>query len=248
MRILGIDTATSTASVALLDDENLIGEEIRSNGAKLGNGGAPHVKGNHAEIILPLIQSILAKARIGVADLSGVAVSIGPGSFTGLRIGLATAKGIAYDWGLPIVGISTLLANAARAIDFDGMICSLLDARKGEVYVSLFRRSGGVVSRLTDEQVIPINAALTLLRAHYSAADAVPLLVIGDGAPAYEQLLSSALGANARLSVGERYPSVASRVAELARARIKSESVDDLGTLVPVYLRRPEAEKKKILS
>ncbi len=248
MRILGIDSATSSASVALVDDENLLGEEIRDNRAEGKNGAARSAKGNHAEIILPLIQSVLSRARMDAADLSGIGVSIGPGSFTGLRIGLATVKGIAYDWGLPVVGISTLEANAARVTGFNGLVCSMLDARKGEVYVSLFRSSAEKFTRLTTEVVTSINSAIDLVQNYYGAAEGASLAIVGDGAQAYEELLFNSFGVKVLLSAGNDYPTVASQVARFARQRIMTRTLDDVGTLVPVYLRRPEAESKKIIN
>ncbi|HEY3166171.1 MAG TPA: tRNA (adenosine(37)-N6)-threonylcarbamoyltransferase complex dimerization subunit type 1 TsaB, partial [Candidatus Binatia bacterium] len=147
MRILGIDTATAAASVALIEDGKLVAEEIQSKTGKSSDREMGQRRGNHAEIVLPLIQSVLGKTRTTAADLSGIGISIGPGSFTGLRIGLATAKGIAYECGLPLVGVSTLQANAARVTGFDGIVCSLLDARKSEVYFALFRRIGADFER-----------------------------------------------------------------------------------------------------
>jgi tRNA threonylcarbamoyladenosine biosynthesis protein TsaB len=248
MRILGIDTATSSASAALVDDENLIGEEIWDNRALCKNGAARSAKGTHAEIILPLIQSVLSTARIDTADLSGIGVSIGPGSFTGLRIGLATIKGIAYDWGLPVVGISTLQANAARVTSFNGLVCSMLDARKGEVYWSLFRSSGEKFTRLTTESVTSISSAIDRVQNYYCAADGASLVIVGDGAKAYKKLLFNSFGTNVLLSTGNDYPTVAAQVARFARQRIMTHTLDDVGALVPVYLRRPEAESKKIIN
>src|ERR1700754_2616032 len=105
--ILGIDTATSTASAALVENGRLLGEQIHGDRSPAPSSGISTPKGNHAEIVLPLIQSLLKPTGTSIDALCGIAVSIGPGSFTGLRIGLATAKGIAYERGLPIVGVST---------------------------------------------------------------------------------------------------------------------------------------------
>ncbi len=245
MRILGVDSATANASVALVDDGELLAEEVLVTTKEVNAAAAPQLRGNHAEIILPLIESVLSKARLTVTDLAGIAVSIGPGSFTGLRIGLATVKGVAYDSGVPVVGISTLHANAARVTNFDGLICSMLDARKGEVYMSLFRRSGENLTRITTDTVMSINYAIDAMRNHHScAADGASLLVVGDGAKAYEKLLSDSFGTTALLSASENYPSVASRIAIIAHSRIMTQSVEDVGTLAPVYLRRAEAENK----
>src|SRR5918996_451671 len=211
MIILGIDTATAIASVALVEDGKLTAEEIQNNPGKSSTGTVAQPRGNHAEIVLPLIQSILTHARVAVADLSGIAVSIGPGSFTGLRVGLATAKGIAYECGLPLVGVSTLHANAARVPNFDGIICSLLDARKNEVYFALFRGEADQIKRITEDAISPISDALEQVM---KCEDAVSgsLLFIGDGARVYQKLLTSKFGVSARISAGNGYSSVAAQV------------------------------------
>jgi tRNA threonylcarbamoyladenosine biosynthesis protein TsaB len=245
VRILGVDTATPRASVALVEDGALLGEEVYGGTEDAAHGAASQPRKNHAEIILPLIHSVLANAHMTVADLSGIAVSIGPGSFTGLRIGLATAKGIAYGWGLPAVGISTLLATGATALAFDGTICVLLDARKSEVYLGFFRREGKTISAVSDESVTSISSAVDLMRKYTSNGSS--LLAIGEGAKAYERFLIDSLGASLTLAPSENLPSVASQVALLAQERIGVGSVDDLGALAPVYLRRSEAENKKNL-
>ena len=121
-------------------------------------------KVGHAEIILPLVASVFAKARASLSDLDGIAVSIGPGSFTGLRIGLSTVKGLAYGGQLPVAGVSTLLAIAARVCAFDGLICSMLDARKNEAYASFFRPMGGYLTRLTEDAIAPIHAVVDQAR------------------------------------------------------------------------------------
>jgi len=238
VRILGVDTATSTASVALIEDEALLAEEI------YGAAAPGEARKNHAEIILPLIQSLLSKARIALADLSGIAVSIGPGSFTGLRIGLATVKGLVYDSGLPAVGVSTLLATAATAARSDGAVCALLDARKREVYFGLFRCEGKTLRAIGVESVTSIHAAIESLRPHTSAG--APLIAVGDGARVYEEILRDALDGGLELAK-ENKSSVAAQAAFLARDRLARAATDDVGALLPVYLRRPEAESKKMI-
>ena len=244
MRILGIDTAIATASVALIQDGELLAEEIHSGPAKRNNSPGFQPLGNHAEVVLPLIESLFEKAQITVQELSGIAVSIGPGSFTGLRIGLATAKGIAYESGLPLVGISTLHANAARVNHFKGIIASLLDARKSELYLALFRRDNVTTTRLTPDSVVSLDSAVKLVQ-KYCVGSSEDLLLVGDGAKAYERRWIDALGPPARTSGGACYPSVASQVAMLASQSFVSSSLDDVGTLTPVYLRLSEAENKR---
>ena len=241
MIILGLDTATPTASVALIEDGKLVAEEVYDKSRKLEQSSVIHPKGNHSETVLPLIQSILGQENISLTALSGLAVSIGPGSFTGLRIALATVKGIAYEWGVPVVGVSTLLANAARVKDHEGIICSLLDARKQEVYAAMFHRQGQTLTPLSEERVCSIDAAIESLR---QAGEASPL-VIGDGAKAYEPLLLKAFGATVRISTGDEFGSVAAQVAALSWRRFADHASDDLANLVPVYLRSSEAENKR---
>lgn len=244
MRILGIDTAIPTASVALIQDGELLAEEIHTSPTKRSNSPGFQPLGNHAEVVLPLIEALFEKAQITVQQLSGIAVSIGPGSFTGLRIGLATAKGIAYESGLPLVGISTLHANAARVNHFEGIIASLLDARKSELYLAIFRRDSVTATRLTSDSIVSLDSAVELVRKCCVGSNE-DLLLVGDGAKAYERRWIDALGTLARTSGGACYPSIASQVAMLASQRFVNSSLDDVGTLTPVYLRLSEAEKQK---
>jgi tRNA threonylcarbamoyladenosine biosynthesis protein TsaB len=245
MKILGVDTAIPTASVALIDNGDLIVESLQGESLfKSDFGKSAQAIGNHAEIILPLIQSLFGKTRVKLEDLSGISLSIGPGSFTGLRIGLATAKGLAYDAGLPLVGISTLWAMAARVNDFNGIIGALLDARKGEVYVALFRRHDQSLNRLTEDAVLSIESAIDLFK-NFHADRALPLLLIGNGAIAHERKLRTALADWPVISNGTGYASVASWVALLALPRFAAASFDDIGVLAPIYLRMSEAQTRR---
>jgi len=241
MRILGIDTAIPTASVALVEDGELLIEEIQA-----GPGGCDDHRhgpvGNHAAVLLPLLQLLFEKAQIPPNDLSGLSISIGPGSFTGLRIGLATAKGMAYESNLPLVGVSTLHANAARVRNFEGVIGSMVDARKGEVYLAFFCSHQKNITRLTPDAVLSLRSATDLVREYQK--DSGSALLIGSGAQAYEIELSESLGPSVRLST-DGDSSVAAQVALLACERFASGAFDDVGTLAPVYLRASEAETKR---
>jgi tRNA threonylcarbamoyladenosine biosynthesis protein TsaB len=243
MRILGIDTATPTASVALIEDQKILAEQIYRKAKISSDPAAPPPKGNHAEVILPLIRALLDGASLSLGELSGIAVTIGPGSFTGLRIALATVKGIAYECGLPVVGVSTLHANAARVVD-DGLICSLLDARKQEVYAALFRRAGKDLTRLSEDAVLCVRSVSELL----SDCGAVMPLLVGDGASAYEIQLRKYFGDAMRFSTGDEFGSVAAQAALLARQRFLAAATDNLGALSPLYLRPSEAQSKRFIA
>ena len=235
MRILGIDTATSIASAALIEDDCIIAEQIHGSPDR---SQTTTLKANHAEVVLPLVEAVLRDAAVSLRDLSGLAVSIGPGSFTGLRIGLSTVKGLAYGLEIPVVGVSTLLANAARVENFAGSICSFLDARKQEVYAALFRRAGDGLTRITQDRA----AGATEIAELAGKLPGGPCLFIGDGAIKYEKLLVDAFGDRAILTAGDKYPSLASAVARLSQKQIRENDGNSLTALVPIYLRPAEAE------
>jgi tRNA threonylcarbamoyladenosine biosynthesis protein TsaB len=234
VRILGIDTATSIASVALIEDRELISEETHppKDGILSVRAGA-----NHAETILPLMDAVLARCGWSLEDLSGLAVSIGPGSFTGLRIGLSTVKGLVYSSRLPVVGVSTLLANAMRVCEWEGLICSVLDARKNEVYAALFRRQGPTLERLTEDVVAPAESIVNMVQSLHD-----PCLFIGEGAEVYRQLLSDRLAFKAHLPGTGNLPSVATAVARASEERLRRNEVDRVDTLMPLYARPSQAE------
>jgi tRNA threonylcarbamoyladenosine biosynthesis protein TsaB len=240
MRILGIDTATTIASVALVENGELLAEEIYPRPNAI-SPSASHPKKNHAEIVIPLIESVLAQACVVLNDIGGVAVSIGPGSFTGVRIGLSTVKGLMYGWNLPVVGISTLQAYASGITCSEDLICALLDARKKEVYMAIFRRFGAKVERLTEDLVMPVALAIENIAEH---AQNRSCLLIGEGAQVYASEFQSVYGRDVRVDLEQRQRSVAAAVAYLGWQRIARSEADDLAGLLPVYVRPSEAESK----
>ena len=241
MRILGIDTATSTASVALIGNGKIIAEQISEPRNPYSETAIARPKSNHAEIILPLIELLLQQAGCNLGGISGFAISIGPGSFTGLRIGLSTLKGLAYGDSIPVVGISTLIANAARVTNHEGLICSFLNARKNEAYAALFRKEGDALYRITEDAAASAKAVVEQVALLGGAA---PCLFLGDGVMAYGDLIRGYFGARARLSTGECFPSVAAAAARLSIGRFKPENDAAVGAMVPTYLRAPECETR----
>lgn len=239
MLILSIDTATSQASVALVEDAKLVCEEVASPAA--GSGAAPR-RGNHAQSLLPLIDKLLARRGAPLSALSAFAVTIGPGSFTGLRVGLSTVKGLAYGSETPIVGVSTLEAVAARVNDREGFIAPFLDARKKEVYGALFYRRGETLERVSDDRVMRPEAFIDSVGRRAAGA---PCVFVGDAVLAYENLVKAELGAKGLLTHGDGYASTAAAAARLALDKIRRREYDPIGPLAPVYLRPSEAELKK---
>jgi tRNA threonylcarbamoyladenosine biosynthesis protein TsaB len=239
MKVLGIDTATSTASIALIENGRILAEEQyppRSEGIPPED----RPKSNYTEILLPLIAAVLRRAGAAtLVDLGGIAASIGPGSFTGVRIGLGTVKGLVYGTAVPTVGISTLHANAARIKEFDGIIGSLLDARKNEVYAAFFRKAGNSLKRMTEDMLIPANRILETVA---SLDQTGPCLFIGDGATAHRGLLQNSPSLSAGIASEDGLLSLAASAALIGEGLFANNAACSVADLAPVYLRRPECE------
>jgi tRNA threonylcarbamoyladenosine biosynthesis protein TsaB len=242
MKILGLDTSISVASVAISEGGRLVAEDFYPRKGSAEGSGA---KSNHAEIILPLVDSVLRPAGIGLSEVAGIAVSIGPGSFTGVRIGLSTVKGLAYGTGMPAVGISTLQAIAARVAGFEGRVCPILDARKGEVYAAVFRIWGNQLERLTQDALMPLLSFLEELR---GPGKPEPCLFIGDGVTAYRPVLERVPDLQIYVADEQSMSSVAASIALLSERQFTDDRAVRLEDLTPVYLRRPECESRMKLT
>jgi tRNA threonylcarbamoyladenosine biosynthesis protein TsaB len=226
MLVLGIDTATKIASVGLVGDGEPLNEE------------SCLAHSNHTETLLPLIARLLSHTGISLSEIHGIGVSIGPGSFTGLRIGLSAVKGFAYALGQHVVAVPTLEALARTVTDWEGNVCPLLDARKGEVYAAFFHREGhGRLERLTPDQVCTPHALLDRF--------ATPCLFLGDGVERYGDLIVERCGPAARLLPFATHHPHGLIVAQMAWKRLSQGESDDLSTLVPSYVRKPDAEFKR---
>lgn len=219
MIVLALDTATTSSAVALFRDGRVVAERRR-------------VITTHSESLLAMIDESFREAGLTPRDLDGVVCGAGPGSFTGLRIGLATAKGLCLALDKPLAMVSTLAAIAARAPD--GRVLAAIDALKGEVYAGLFDVVGGHPERAGDEAVIPPERLLAQL------ADWMPGVVVGSGALKYPQLVVP----GARLLDSDPGPHPAD-LARLGAARLAAGLADDLATAAPAYLRPSEAELVK---
>ena len=218
MRVLALEASSLAGGVALLDDERLVAEYLLD------------VSVTHSERLLAAVDRVLADARWTPRALGGLAVAIGPGSFTGLRIAVSTVKGLALALDLPIAAVPTLDAMAA-ALPWAALpVCPVLDARKGEVYGSLYRWDGGGMRRDWEYLALPPVALAARLTE--------PTLVVGDGAPAIDSPHARALPPPRRL------PSPAC-VGALGLERLRRGETVAAAALAPLYLRPSEAELKR---
>ncbi len=222
MKLLAVDTSTRGCSVAVQDQEAALAEATY-NGSR-----------THSRHVMPMVRSVLGLAGLAVADLDGFAVTLGPGTFTGLRIGVGTVKGLAEAAGKPVVGVSSLRALAEQANLDDRLIFPLIDARRGEVYFSRFRRRDGILQRETPDAVAPPEEAIGAIRE--------PCLFVGSGAVLYRDALTKALGPLASFAPEGLHVIRAAIVANLGLARLSGVNPGDVHALVPVYIRKSDAE------
>ena len=222
MYILGIDTSTMTGSVALITEDRLIAEQTL------------HAKTTHAERLLTTINQVMRSASLKIREVDGIAVASGPGSFTGLRIGVTTAKSIAYSLQKPIVAIPSLDALASQYLYSELLICPVLDARKKEVYTAFYRNTGSEVQRLSDYSAIAPSALLKDIRE--------PVLFLGDGVIPYRQSIEDILGNLALFADPAHLLPRGRLVAKLGYNRLLIGDQDECFALVPSYIRKSDAE------
>lgn len=222
MLVLGIDTATTRSSVALATQQGLVAS------AALGRGRA------HGEFIAPAVEFCLQQAGVGIGAVSGVAVTLGPGLYTGMRVGLASAQALAHARRLPVVGLASLDLVAFRARHVRRLICAVLDARRRELFWAFYRSAPGGVQRTSEFRVGPAEKLAGEIEALRE-----DVLCIGDGALAAAPLLEST-GAEVSSSPSLAYPDAES-LCELALPRFLREDTQRPEDLRPIYIRQADA-------
>ena len=224
MRILALDSTALVASVALCEDEARLGEIMIDNG------------NTHSETLLPMVEFLLGRFDMTADDVDVFAASAGPGSFTGVRIGAATVKGLAFATDKPCIGVSTLDALAYNLRGFDGLVCPVMNARRKQVYTALFRARDGVLERLMPDSAIAIEE-LDKILSQYGE----PVRLCGDGYEITEELLTHEI---LPVPMQMRQQSAYS-VAQIARAAYDSGVRTTDIELSPTYLRLSQAERER---
>lgn len=228
MKILALESSATAASVALCQEEELIAQSFLHTGL------------THSQTLLPMAQRLLADCGLTVGDLDLIAVAAGPGSFTGLRIGVAAAKGLAWAAQLPCAGCSTLEAMAWNLAGFSGQVCAAMDARRHQVYNARFQVDGTAPRRLTPDRAIDLEDLIEELK----GCD-TPQLVVGDGAQLCYDALTAA-GIPARLAPPNLRQQTAWGVARQALELARTGQTVSPEALVPVYHRLSQAERERL--
>ena len=224
MIILAVDTTAFTGSVALLEKTRLIAElNIDSSST-------------HSERLLPAVDFLLKTNQLSIQDMEGFAVSVGPGSFTGIRIGLSTVKSFSYASGKPVAGVSTLKALAEKLRRTQThLLCPLLDAKKGEVYAALFESKGDKLSEIVPQGAYSPDRFFSLLPSHRVIS------FIGSGAQVYRKQIFQYFKDKARLS--QRSPFIAYEIGLLGYELLRKKKGVSAEKLEPLYFRKSQAEE-----
>jgi len=227
MKVLGIDTSNLVMSLAVIEDDKLLGEY------------STNLKKNHSIRLMPAISLLLDELDIEPADLDGIAIAQGPGSYTGVRIGVTTAKSMAWSLGIPLVGISSLEAVAGNGACFEGKVCPLFDARRGQVYTALFDQG----KRLVKDQIIMLDQWLNQL-----IEPQIPVLFLGDDVSMHRPMIEEKLGELAKFGPPEWNIPRASYIAREGSRKIKLGETANVSDFTPQYLQLAEAEAKWLAS
>jgi tRNA threonylcarbamoyladenosine biosynthesis protein TsaB len=225
MRLLAFETSAKAASVALSEGEKLLAEQYQNTGL------------THSQTLLVMAQELLRQCDLTPRDVDAVAVAGGPGSFTGVRIGVAAAKGFAWGGELPIYGVSTLEAMARGLGIYDGYICCAMDARRNQVYNALFYVNQGVFDRVTPDRAIALEDLKNELKMLKK-----PIFLVGDGSVLCYNTLSEEV-ANLILPPEHKQHQ---RAVGVGLAALAAEKPDDPATLTPEYLRLSQAERERL--
>jgi tRNA threonylcarbamoyladenosine biosynthesis protein TsaB len=224
MKILGIDTATPFLALGVVEEDKVL-SELRFNAGQ-----------THAQILIPSIDRVLKEAYLKLEELDGIAISIGPGSFTGLRIGLATAKGLCFASEKPLISVPTLdgLVYFQRSSSYP--LVPILDAKKNEVYSAVYDSRDGRIKRVSDYWVTSIEKLVAKIPQE--------VIFLGLGLEVFKENLSKLCGERAHFLEGEGNLPSGTAIAFLGLEKFKLSEFEDLDKLEPLYLRSSEQELK----
>lgn len=229
MKILAIDSSGLVAATALLDGDILAGEYIIHN------------RKTHSQTLLPMIHDMLAMAEVKAEELDAVAAAAGPGSFTGLRIGAATAKGIAQALDIPVVPVPTLEALAFNLAGADALVCPMMDARRNQTYYGIYDVSGEIPGILQEQTASPVEEAVSRINELGK-----PVIFLGDGVPVFRGQLAGSVTVPYHFAADHVRYQRASSVAVLGKIFLNQGKAVQAKEFAPVYLRPSQAERERM--
>ena len=229
MKLLTLESASLSASVCVTEDTRLLAQSFQNCGL------------THSATLLPMVDHVMTASRLTLDEIDAVAVVTGPGSFTGVRIGVSTVKGIADGRGLPCIGVSSLAAAAWNVALRDGIICPVMDARRGQLYNALFSAERGVLTRLTpDRLILRDDLKKELISLGKSA------VLVGDGAQmCYNEFSGSEVPDVIPAPPGLVFPAAHGAAMEAHRLAQEGQLLT-AAQLMPCYLRQPQAVRERL--
>ena len=223
MIVLAVDSSSKVATAALIKDGNLLSEITLND------------KREHSVILMSLIEDLLNDNDLTINDIDGFVVSKGPGSFTGLRIGMATIKGLSFGSKKPYVSVSSLDALALSASNFDGIICPVMDALRNSVYTALYKSSNNKLEKITEYSALDLDELIELIKSKNEK-----VIFIGDGLDKYKDYLSQNCP---NCYFPPNHLNRASALGEIGYNMLVNEEYDDSNSS-PFYLKKPQAERE----
>ena len=226
MRVLAIDTSTMVSTCAILEDEKLLGEYSLNQEI------------THSENLVPMIKEMLDNLELNISHIDLYGIAIGPGSFTGLRIGIATIKAFAHVFDKPMVGVCTL-EGLAFNLPYRGIIVPMIDARRNRVYTGIYRWENGNIINIMEPTIMEVDALLEYLNQNYDN-----IMINGNGSTLHKDNIISTLGEKVELAPIGLNGCRAASICELSLLKWKKGQVDNYYTLVPDYLRESQAQRE----
>lgn len=227
MKILALDTSTLVAGVAVMEDEILLGEYLINH------------KKTHSQRLMAMIKEILDTLELGPKDIDVFAASIGPGSFTGLRIGVTSVKAMAYAVNKPVVGVPTLDAIAYNIPMSKFTVCPIMDARNNQVYTALYNWNGKTQERITEYLGIEVSELARIIKDKGNK-----VVFIGDAVQMHQEFLKVELGDDCEFAPASHRLQRASSVAHIAYLKAVEGFLESSFDMVPFYLRKSQAERE----
>lgn len=227
MKVLAVDTSASVAAVAVMDNETLLGEYILNH------------KKTHSQKLMPVINDIMKNLEIGPSDIDIYAASSGPGSFTGLRIGITTIKAIAYAAQKPVVSVPTLDSLAYNVPLYESLVCPIMDARNNQVFTAVYKWEKNIPVNITEYMGIPISELVDIIKGKNKK-----VVFVGDAVDMHREFLMKELQDKCEFAPGNILLQKASSVAQIALYRASQGILENCFDMVPFYLRKSQAERE----